>query len=315
MRHNLNKESENTDRWLVSYADFITLLFAFFVVMYSVSQVNEGKFKILSETLTDAFQQPERSLQPIQIGEVNKTDTETSGENTYPEPQDYMGEPATEETDESFQELRKDLTESLKELIDADLVKIHSNQDWLVVQVGSEMLFESGSDQLNNNARLFFRDITDNEEIKNSVHAIKIRGYTDNRPIVTSRFSSNWALSSARAVAVVQLFEQNGIAPNRMTVEGYGQHQPFETNDTPEGRSSNRLVELAFSRYPPARSKFERENVIQITNIAIETETNNAPARINLIRTADGTLIIRGVNNDASTDVSDDNTNDNTNDN
>ena len=312
MRHNLNKESENTDRWLVSYADFITLLFAFFVVMYSVSQVNEGKFKILSETLTDAFQQPERSLQPIQIGEVNKTDTETSGENTYPE--DYMGEPATAETDESFQELRKDLTESLKELIDADLVKIHSNQDWLVVQVGSEMLFESGSDVLNNNALLFFRDITDNAEIKDSVHAIKIRGYTDNRPIATSRFSSNWALSSARAVAVVQLFEENGIEPGRMTVEGYGQHQPFESNDSADGRKSNRLVELAFSRYPPARSKFERENTVRINNIENADAANNAsdsPSQISLIRTADGTLIIRGAGNDNSDDNTDDNTDNN----
>jgi len=170
MRHNLNKESENTDRWLVSYADFITLLFAFFVVMYSVSQVNEGKFKILSETLTDAFVQPERSLQPIQIGEVNKADTETSGENTYPN--DYVEAETTEEIDESFNELRANFDESLKELVDAGLVKIRSNQNWIEIDMGSGLLFKSGEDTLSENANIALTTIVQTMNLKDRQHAI-----------------------------------------------------------------------------------------------------------------------------------------------
>jgi len=292
MRHNLNKESENTDRWLVSYADFITLLFAFFVVMYSVSQVNEGKFKILSETLTDAFIQPERSLQPIQVGEVNKADTATSGEETYPT--DYIGEEATPETDQSFQDIRKDLSESLKELIAADLVKIRSNQDWIEIDIGSKMLFPSGSDRLSQAARPLIRVVAD--IIKEKPNAVKIRGYTDNIAINTRQFPSNWALSSARAVAVVHLLEQNNIASERMTPEGYGQHQPIGDNNTPQGRVSNRRVVVAVSRFAPAKSELERKAIEEAELKALQPVTEEELSEeegLTIEYGPDGTLIIR----------------------
>lgn len=292
MRHNLNEESENTDRWLVSYADFITLLFAFFVVMYSVSQVNEGKFKILSETLTDAFVQPERSLQPIQVGNVNRTETTAPGEGTYPE--DYIGEPTTAETDQSFLELREELTNSLSELIEAGHVKIRSNQDWLEVDMRSESLFDSGSDVINPGAIPLIEMIA--EKYSGKKNALKIRGYTDNRPIETRRFPSNWALSSARAVAVAQLFERYNIEPSRMTVEGYGEHQPIADNTTAAGRQANRRVVVAFSRTAAAVSELERKASEEAAAEAAdpENEVEDKP-RINLIRTPDGSLIIRGV--------------------
>ena len=300
MRHNLNRESENTDRWLVSYADFITLLFAFFVVMYSVSQVNEGKFKILSETLTDAFVQPERSLQPIQIGEVNKAETTTSGESTYPA--DYIGEPATPETDQSFQELRQDLSENLKQLIDANLVKIRSNQDWIEIDMGSGLLFSSGEDVLSQNATSTLETIVDTLQLKGKPLALKIRGYTDNIPIQSNRFSSNWSLSSARAVAVLYLLEQKGIEPSRMTAEGYGEHQPIADNDTDQGRKKNRRVVLAISRFAPAKSELERKAIEEAAAeeepVSTEAvEKNTVEPEINIIRSADGTLIIRGATN------------------
>jgi len=313
MRHNLNKESENTDRWLVSYADFITLLFAFFVVMYSVSQVNDGKFKILSETLTDAFMQPERSLQPIQVGEVNKADTITSGEESYPN--DYIEEPATPEADQSFQDLREALDESLKELIDAGLVDIRSNNDWIEVNMGSGLLFSSGGDQLSQNAILTLKTISDSLNLKESPLALKIRGYTDNRPMKTKQFPSNWSLSSARAVAVIHQLEKSGISPNRMTSEGYGEHQPDADNDTDVGRKMNRRVVIAISRLPPVKSSLERkaieaaaaESKIDTTTEAIE----ESEPQITLVRSADGTLIIRGRSNDNQDDQANNTGNDN----
>ncbi|MCP3674663.1 MAG: OmpA family protein [Gammaproteobacteria bacterium] len=304
MRRNLNRESENTDRWLVSYADFITLLFAFFVVMYSVSQVNDGKFRVLSETLNDAFVQPERSLQPIQIGEVNKADNITPGENIYPT--DYLEAPATPETDKNFKELREGLDESLKELVDAGLIDIRSNHDWIEVNMGSGLLFQSGGDALSQNAIVTLSTIIETVNLKENNLALKIRGYTDNIPINSRRFPSNWALSSARAVAVIHQLESLGILPERMTSEGYGEHQPDQNNNSDAGRRANRRVVLAISRLPPVKSSLERK-AIETANLLPDNEAENADAKtdtqgqptdepesnIVLIRSADGTLTIR----------------------
>jgi len=303
MRHNLNRESENTDRWLVSYADFITLLFAFFVVMYSVSQVNEGKFKILSETLTDAFVQPERSLQPIQIGEVNKADTATSGENTYPN--DYVEAETTEEIDESFKELRASLDESLSELVDAGLVKIRSNQNWIEIDMGSGLLFKSGEDILSENANLTLKTIVDTMNLKDRQHAIMIRGYTDNIPIKSKKFPSNWSLSSARAVSVLHKLEQTGLPSSLLTAEGYGEQQPIADNNTDAGRKQNRRVVMAISRLPPRKSPLQLQALKDAEAQLSETpatEINTEPEpQFTLMRAPDGSLIIRG--RDDSTDA------------
>ena len=303
MRHNLNRESENTERWLVSYADFITLLFAFFVVMYSVSQVNEGKFKILSETLTDAFIQPERSLQPIQIGEVNKADTATSGENTYPN--DYVEAETTEEIDESFKELRASLDESLSELVDAGLVKIRSNQNWIEIDMGSGLLFKSGEDILSENANLTLKTIVDTMNLKDRQHAIMIRGYTDNIPIKSKKFPSNWSLSSARAVSVLHKLEQAGLPSSLLTAEGYGEQQPIADNNTDAGKKQNRRVVMAISRLPPRKSPLQLQALKDAEAQLSETPANEIDAepesQLTLKRAPDGSLIIRG--RDDSTDA------------
>ena len=296
MRHNLNRESENTDRWLVSYADFITLLFAFFVVMYSVSQVNEGKFKILSETLTDAFVQPERSLQPIQIGEVNKADTATSGENTYPN--DYVEAETTEEIDESFKELRASLDESLSELVDAGLVKIRSNQNWIEIDMGSGLLFKSGEDILSENANLTLKTIVDTMNLKDRQHAIMIRGYTDNIPIKSKKFPSNWSLSSARAVSVLHKLEQAGLPSSLLTAEGYGEQQPIADNNTDAGKKQNRRVVMAISRLPPRKSPLQlqalKDAEAQLSETPADEINAEAESEVTISRAPDGSLIIRG---------------------
>ena len=310
MRHNLNKESENSDRWLVSYADFITLLFAFFVVMYSVSQVNEGKFKILSETLTDAFAQPERSLQPIQIGEVNKADTTTSGDKTYPT--DYMGEPATIETDMAFEALKEDLQTSYKGLIEDDLIKIRSNQDSVALEFKSDNMFESGEATVNPRFMPLILDIV--AKYRGSDNALQIQGYTDNIPVNTRQFPSNWALSSARASSFAMILERNGIDPKRLTVEGYGEHQPRESNDTPEGRASNRRLVVVYTRFPPQRSDLDRkaqvDSAVLSQSATTTTTVDNRNTGFTLVRAPDGSLIVRGS---ANNNENDDNTTNTTN--
>ena len=327
MRRDFDRESQNTDRWLVSYADFITLLFAFFVVMYSVSQVNEGKFKILSETLVDAFVQPERSLQPIQVGEVNRTDEATSGDAIYPS--DYFGEPATPESERAFEEIREEFATNLQQLIEEDSVKLRSNEHWFALEIyEDDMLFPSGGDQLSQSGRVLIQSIAQTLNKDGIDNEIQIRGYTDNIPIQSRRYSSNWSLSSARAVAVLELMENAGILPERMVPMGFGEHQPVASNDSPEGRALNRRIVIQMSKYPRALSELERAAINEATqellgtsqppvsDEALEsattttdpaTDVNQTPtnaternvqsqqSNVRLIRAPDGTLVIRAV--------------------
>lgn len=334
MRRDFDRESQNTDRWLVSYADFITLLFAFFVVMYSVSQVNEGKFKILSETLVDAFVQPERSLQPIQVGEVNRTDEETSGDAVYPS--DYFGEPATPESERAFEEIREEFATNLQQLLEDDSVKLRSNEHWFALEIyEDDMLFPSGGDQMSQSGRVLIQSIAETLNKDGIDNEIQIRGYTDNIPIQSRRYSSNWSLSSARAVAVLELMENAGVSPDRMVPMGFGEYQPVAPNDTPEGRALNRRIVIQMSKYPRALSELERQAINEATqelqgttqppvtntspspatannNPATTTNQNNTntasnttpqQSNVRLIRAPDGTLVIRAA--DDSDDNSD----------
>ena len=199
------------------------------------------------------------------------------------------------------------------------------------------MLFSSGSDTLTPAGRVLIENIA--VEFLNQPNAIHIRGYTDNIPIRSRRFSSNWALSSARAVSVLEIMQQVGVDPERLVPEGYGEFQPIASNDTPEGRAQNRRVVINLSKYPPAKSELERQAIEEAarelqqqtqipadqtsinpapsgqsqtpaaTNPANQTNSNPAnqanSGNIRLIRAPDGTLIIRRVDED------DDNTNEN----
>lgn len=267
------EEHDNHDRWLVSYADFVTLLFAFFVVMYSISSVNDGKYRILSESLVEAFQVSERSLDPIQVGELRRNTSRSSGDvfdakkgeditvqtgetPASDNPPDIEAmEPEATQTPQNFQDLKQQLSDSLKELIKADLVKIRANQDWLEIDMRSGILFESGSAELNPRAKILLADI--GQILSRTNNYIRVRGFTDNVPIATSVFPSNWHLSSARSTAVVDMLEKRGIIPIRLGIEGFGEHQPVADNATLEGRAKNRRVVIAISRaiVPPGQSR------------------------------------------------------------
>ena len=320
MRHNLDKESENTDRWLVSYADFITLMFAFFVVMYSVSQVNEGKYKILSETLMDAFAQPERSLEPIQIGEINRTDTTSAGDETYPE--DTSTEVVTEESNQAFTDFRRDLNENLQELIDADIVNVNANEYYVEIEIRGDFGFAPGTDDLTTNMRTLIDSIIEQNKkyFFDTQNLIELTGHTDNRTISTQRFPSNWALSSARAISVLEYLQDKGIPYERMVAMGYSYHSPAlvngvpVSNDTEEGRSKNRRVTLRYTKRLPQEYIARQNSAVDVPTAPLTTPSAQAantpnpqastpatqngvdPTQIELIRAPDGTLIIRGRN-------------------
>jgi chemotaxis protein MotB len=251
-----NEEHENHERWLVSYADFITLLFAFFVVMYSISSVNDGKYRVLSDTLTDAFLTSAQSLDPIQIGEQVRTIDPEAGEYATPErekievPATDAQQPAQEQPPEptdkvetlDVEKTMADLRTTLSPFIDQELVKITKSDRGIEVEMKSKMLFESGSARLSRDALEVLRNVA--EILKPMSNQILVEGHTDNVPIRTIAFPSNWELSAARAASVVHLFTRQGVDSSRLAAIGYGEFRPVGDNETEEGRQKNRRVAL-----------------------------------------------------------------------
>jgi len=362
----------NHDRWIVSYADFITLLFAFFVVMYSISSVNQGKYRSLTESLGTAFSnkdKQERVINPVEIeptfnavqiipndiltvpfesialdnqmvianemewtlvasplneknpftsvqikrsfnnGQPTPLDLTVSFESiklgNQPEaelenkrelgedgikPEPVQIEPSSsvgqstlldilavpfksitadnqttaevekkrELSEEILKERKKlnqvsdQLENALGSFIDDNLVSVKRNDYWIELEMNSELLFLSGEAALSKKAQPVLKEIA--QVINTLPNAINVEGHTDNIPIDTLKFPSNWDLSSARATSVVLELVKEGINPTRLSAVGYGEFHPIGDNTTGEGRFKNRRVTLvlmsqAFSRY------------------------------------------------------------------
>jgi chemotaxis protein MotB len=255
-RRKRKPEHVNHERWIVSYADFITLLFAFFVVMYSISSVNEGKYRVLSQTLNDAFQETNRSLDPIQQGELysNSSDTigteqdgaliqteQLRGPGSYQEQGLNVDQMPNSETQRlSF--LAATFEDMLTDYVDQELVDVSFAEDRVIINMKDKMLFPSASAHLSRAAVKALRSIS---RVLNTVpNQIQVEGNTDNRPINTEEFPSNWELSAARAASVVHLLTRMGIEPKRMSAIGYAEHRPVADNSTESGRAKNRRVSL-----------------------------------------------------------------------
>lgn len=242
-------DQHNKERWLISYADFITLLFAFFVVMYSVSSVNEGKYKVLSETLSGVFNAPQRSFQPIEVGDRPSVDgSRPADEVIQPQVREAPRNPAMNEEGrtEALRAMADKLTLEFDELISQGVITVESNEAWLELSLRNSLLFGSGDAEPHYDAFPLVETIA--SVLVNRDNAIRVEGFTDNQPIRTSAFPSNWELSAARAAAVVRLLTMEGVEAERLAAVGYGQHQPVARNDTEEGRSRNRRVVLLISR-------------------------------------------------------------------
>ncbi|WP_297835491.1 flagellar motor protein MotD [Pseudomonas sp.] len=238
------EEHENHERWLVSYADFITLLFAFFVVMYSISSLNEGKYKVLSQALIGAFNEPDRSLKPIPIGDEKPLTIMPS-------------EPLIKDSEEvdaglaqssitPLQAIADQVSEAFGDLIKSNQMTIRGNELWIEIELNSSLLFGSGDAMPSDMAFNLIEKVAKIlSPFDNPVH---VEGFTDDQPIRTAQYPTNWELSSARAASIVRMLAIDGINPARMASVGYGEFQPVASNTTAEGRAHNRRVVLVISR-------------------------------------------------------------------
>ena len=226
-----HEEHENHERWLVSYADFITLLFAFFVVMYSISSVNEGKFRTVSDSIKAALNpvvSPSSNLTPFTIGQ-NKA---------------LALKPTIQEAKEPAVRRLRQLMRSLKEETHLEIIQLKelTNGD-IVLTLPDTVLFRPGEATLQNEARPFIQAIGD-VLIELDRH-VRVEGHTDNVPISTVQFPSNWELSATRAVTVVRaLSEQYGVQADHLTAVGHADSRAIVDNLTPENRAKNRRVEI-----------------------------------------------------------------------
>lgn len=278
-RKKKHEEHENHERWLVSYADFITLLFAFFVVMYSISSVNEGKYRVLSDALVSAFRAAPKSMEPIQVGSPAKSPHETDLEyrtnpNVLKRPDMLINksvrdqqlksekprtkwpeqaEPKPAENDASgadgkqamgsLNSIAEQIERAMSGLIQQNLVKVRRDEFWLEVEINTNILFPSGDARLQPDAKPILDELA--KILRNFDNNIKVEGFTDNVPISNMIYPSNWELSAARAASVVNLLMHQGVRPTRMAAIGYGEFHPVTGNDTAEGRNKNRRVVLA----------------------------------------------------------------------
>ena len=256
----------NHERWLVSYADFITLLFAFFVVLYASSQVDQRKVGKLAVAIQVAFQelgvfQASNSSVPLNSSDPAPFNTVQAIENVertaalgrlVPPPKGVLG--GVNENG-NLEELRRELERALAPQIHRQEVALRAEPDGLVVSLREVGFFESGSATIRPTAVSAFGRIAD--LLSKRSYRIRIEGHTDNVPIHNQRFADNWELSTARSTELVRLLvEKYGFSPQRLSAAGYAEFHPIAKNDAAAGRALNRRVDVVIVGRFTAESPF-----------------------------------------------------------
>jgi chemotaxis protein MotB len=251
-RKRREEEHENHERWLVSYADFITLLFAFFVVMYAVSSVNEGKYKVLSNSLTNAFKnttgqpggQPLTVMQgspPIMARPIMKADNKSV--------EMKKAEEKKVEKRQQMKSVADNIMDALQPLVAQGKVRLLETSRGVTIEINDSILFPAGQSKLQPASSSAMGAIA--QVLAETDFPITIEGHTDNVPIATPQFPSNWELSAMRATTVLRLFNDSGVGAERLTAIGYGETRPIETNTTAEGKARNRRVSILIDSNRP----------------------------------------------------------------
>jgi chemotaxis protein MotB len=264
-RKRKHEDHANHEAWAIPYGDLITLLLAFFVVMYAISSINEGKFRVLSDSLQAAFRGVPKTLEPVQVGEKSRGSGadiavsivqqatmegqprqlleaisigEQLGKGGKPPARAGRGEAVV--VPPALGRVADEIEKALAPLVAADMIAVRRNATWVEVEIRTDILFASGVSKLSEASLPALMILA--ETLAKYPNPVRVEGHTDNRPINTSTFPSNWELSAARAASVVHLFAKGGVDPARLAVIGLGEFRPAKSNDTTEGRNANRRV-------------------------------------------------------------------------
>lgn len=303
-RHNV--EHDNVHRWLVSYADYMTLLFALFVVLYAMAMVNEKPFETITESVGRVFQADESKPKNRGHGDdilnvnTSKTNKRLYGNGLLDEagPKLLEGEQTLSNISDTqvgsnLTSLEDELHVALYEMIESGFAQLQIDGDWLEIELNSALLFPSGSSSATNSATSILSIIYN--VIGDVSNFVRVRGYTDNQVIKTEIFSSNWELSVFRATAILHELESLGVNPARMAIEGYGQYYPTADNTTAQGRAKNRKVVIAISKYGLEKSDLINEPTINLKNVEAITqavEIDEEADEVKVIRLPNGGIRI-----------------------
>ncbi len=276
-RRHRHEEDGNHEAWAIPFADLLTLLLAFFVVMYSISSVNAGKYRVLSDSLTAAFRGAPDNPSPIDLSTTTSgvaeqmpiqamnrifnaglpasahmplpqaRGTERAGDTqpTSADPRDreaMMQAEALRASQRQLDSVAADMSGVLAAQIRSNVVQVQRRGDAVEVRISADVLFGSGQAEPMPAAVPILQHLADS--LRAFPNAVRVEGHTDNVPVRSGSFRSNWELSGARAGAVVRLFSERGVDPLRLSVVGYGEYHPVQANDSPAGRNANRRVAI-----------------------------------------------------------------------
>jgi chemotaxis protein MotB len=259
-RKKKHEEHVNAEAWAIPYGDLVTLLFALFTVMYAMSSVNEGKFRVLSDSMIAAFNGAPKSMRPVNIGEKEpgkggdkqlsgitptvfiqiKSDKSTPDGSLAPRDPTKTEPMKSADLPGALIRMQRQVQDAMQSLIDAKLVTVRRENMWLEIEINADILFPSGAGEFAPAAEPVLDKLA--QVLKPFPNPIRVEGHTDDRPIKTAAFPSNWELSAARAASVVHQFTRQGIDPLRLEIVGFGEFHPRQPNDTSDGRNANRRV-------------------------------------------------------------------------
>jgi len=253
-RKKRQEEHVNHERWLVSYADFITLLFAFFVVLYSSSQVDKRKIGQLAMAIQVAFQRmavfdnsntkvPLSTTEPMPFQDVQAVENVNRTQDMQRFIQPENGELSGSVMPAELNDIKGELEKALAPEIKRHVLELTPRHEGLVITLRELGFFESGSATLRHSSM----DAIDRlaKVLGKRRESLRIEGHTDNVPIHRGQFASNWELSTARATELVKVFILTyKFSPDRLAAAGYAEYHPVDSNDTAEGRAHNRRVDI-----------------------------------------------------------------------
>jgi chemotaxis protein MotB len=276
MRKERRKAHVSQDRWMVSYADFITLLFAFFVVLYAFAKADQKKQMPVSVAIDDAFRSlgifPDATRKPADGATATGVDPAAIPMNIV------MGEDVLSpaKVKEDLDNIRRDLEQKLSNQVAMHTVSIQMGRDGLVISLREAGFFASGSAVPKPETLSTLRQVA--ASLGRTPYDLRIEGHTDNVPIHTAEFDSNWELSSARATRIARLFlDLKVISPQRISAAGYSEFHPVARNSTAEGRSENRRVDLVV--LPRTRINLSTLNTARPTGAWRKITDDDAPAQ------------------------------------
>lgn len=285
-RKRSHEEHANHEAWAIPYGDLVTLLLAFFVVMYALSSVNEGKFRVLSDSLNAAFRGTPRSMEPVQVGQAkvgSGSDIEMTlvqDKTLAGQPRQLLesvplnatgdvqngvdrggrgaGDPDSASAQDQLQQIADSVQASVASLVESGLVNVKKTGIGVEVEIKADILFASGSATLSPTAVDVIARLAD--VLRDYPNAVRVEGHTDNLPIKSAIFPSNWELSAARAASVVQVLDTSGVQPSRLEVLGVAEHRPIGDNATAIGRNTNRRVVIVILKPPVATAASPKAN-------------------------------------------------------